>query len=172
MTPRRARAAAAALVAATSIAWLDPHHAVRQANELYDQGKYDDAAAAYNAGLVDKPDSPELHFNLGDATYKQGKYADAVSAFQKVETADDPARAARVAYNIGNAQFLARLARVGVLRELLRQAERPYAQRRGVAERGDHLISQRGAEVVQLLIAGGIAERQDGEADVARDALG
>ena len=105
MTRRRARAAAAVLVAVTSVAWLDSHHAVRQANELYDQGKYEDAAAAYNAALVDKPDSPELHFNLGDATYKQGKYEDAVSAFQKVETAGDPARTARVAYNVGNAQF-------------------------------------------------------------------
>lgn len=95
----------ALLVACTSIAWLDPHQAVRDANRLYAEGKYEDAAAAYNAALVDQPDSPDLHFNLGDATYKQGKYEDAVSSFQKVETAADPKRAARVAYNVGNATY-------------------------------------------------------------------
>jgi Ca-activated chloride channel family protein len=89
----------------TSIAWLDPHQAVRDANRLYAEGKYEDAAAAYNAGLVDQPDSADLHFNLGDATYKQGKYEDAVSSFQKVETAGDPQRAGRVAYNVGNAAY-------------------------------------------------------------------
>ncbi len=95
----------ALLVALTSIAWLDPHQAVRAANQLYAEGKYEDAAAAYNAALVDQPDAPDLHFNLGDATYKQGKYEDAVSAFQKVETTGDKARASRVAYNVGNATY-------------------------------------------------------------------
>jgi Ca-activated chloride channel family protein len=101
----RGRLTAAWLVALTSIAWLDPHQAVRDANELYAEGKYEEAAAAYNAALVDKPDSADLHFNLGDATYKQGKYEEAVSSFQKVETAGDPKRASRVAYNVGNASF-------------------------------------------------------------------
>ncbi len=96
---------AAWLVAATSIAWLDPHQPVRDANQLYTAGKYEEAAAAYNAALVDRPDSAELHFNLGDATYKQGKYDEAVTTFQKVETAGDPQRASRVAYNVGNATF-------------------------------------------------------------------
>ncbi len=102
--PRRL-ALAGMLVAATSIAWLDPHQPVRDANKLYAEGKYEDAAAAYNAALVDRPDSAELHFNLGDATYKQGKYEEAVNAFQKVETAGDPKRESRVAYNVGNASF-------------------------------------------------------------------
>jgi Ca-activated chloride channel family protein len=105
LTPRRQRTTAAWLVAVTSIAWLDPHQAVRDANRLYAEGKYEDAAAAYNAGLVDQPDSADLHFNLGDATYKQGKYEDSVSSFQKVETIGDPQRAGRVAYNVGNASY-------------------------------------------------------------------
>ncbi len=105
MTARRNPLAAACLVALTSIAWLDPHQAVRDANRLYADGKYEDAAAAYNAALVDKPDSAELHFNLGDTVYKQGKYDEAVTSFQKVETAGDPARGARVAYNTGNTKY-------------------------------------------------------------------
>lgn len=97
----------AAVAAASPLAWLglDPHAPVRDANRLYAEGKYEEATAAYNAALVDRPDSPEVHFNLGDSTYKQGKYEEAVSSFQKVETANDPARASRVAYNVGNATF-------------------------------------------------------------------
>lgn len=105
MTTSRHLFAAACLVAATSIAWLDPHQPIRDANKLYKDGKYDDAAAGYNAALVDHPDSADLHFNLGDATYKQGKYDDSVKTFQQVETAGDPQRASRVAYNVGNATF-------------------------------------------------------------------
>jgi Ca-activated chloride channel homolog len=96
---------AAVLVALTSIAWLDPDRAIRDANRLYAEGKYEEAAAAYNAALIDRPDSAPLHFNLGDATYKQGKYEEAVTAFRKVETSDAPERASRVAYNVGNALF-------------------------------------------------------------------
>lgn len=106
MTPSlRPLRVAALVVAAASIAWLDPHQPVRDANKLYADGKYEEAAAGYNAALVDHPDSADLHFNLGDATYKQGKYDEAAAAFQKVETANDPKRASRVAYNVGNTSF-------------------------------------------------------------------
>ena len=100
MTSSRGLVAAACLVAATSVAWLDPHQPLRDANKLYNEGKYDDAAAGYNAALVDHPDSADLHFNLGDATYKQGKYDEAMKTFQQVETTGYPQRASRVAYNV------------------------------------------------------------------------
>src|SRR5262249_18514773 len=86
--------------------WLDPQARAREGNRLYTAGKYDDAATAYNQALVDDPDSPMLHFNLGDAAYKQAKYEDALAAFAQVPAGDaNPARAARVAYNIGNTKY-------------------------------------------------------------------
>ena len=95
-----------AVLAATQLAWLDPHHKAREGNRQYEAGKYDEAAARYNEALVDEPDSALLHFNLGDAAYRQQKYADALAAFEKVPSGDaDPARTARVAYNIGNAKY-------------------------------------------------------------------
>jgi len=105
MTPGRGALAAVAL-AAVSVAWLDPHAKAREAARLYAAGKYDDAVARYNEALTDEPDSSLLHFNLGDAAYKQGKHTDALNAFQQVPTGDtDPARTARVAYNMGNAKY-------------------------------------------------------------------
>jgi Ca-activated chloride channel family protein len=99
-------AAATLALAASSLGWLDPHRGAREGNRLYAEGKYEEAAARYNEALVDRPDSPRLHFNLGDAFYKQGKYDDAAAAFSKVPTGeDDPERAARVAYNLGNTRY-------------------------------------------------------------------
>jgi Ca-activated chloride channel family protein len=96
---------AAVALAACSIGWLDPHARAREASKLFAEGKYEDAAASYNEALVDDPDSALLHFNLGDAQYKQGKFTDAVNAFQQVAPDADAGRAARVAYNIGNAKY-------------------------------------------------------------------
>ncbi len=93
-------------LAVAQLAWLDPHHKAREGNRQFAAGKYDEAAARYNEGLVDEPDSTLLHFNLGDAAYKQGKYDEALTAFQQVPASDeDKARAARVAYNIGNTKY-------------------------------------------------------------------
>ena len=98
--------AAAAVVAVSSIGWLDPHAGAREGNRLFAAGKYEEAAAKYNQALVDSPGSPLLHFNLGDARYKQGQYDEALAAFGRVPAGeDDPARAARVAYNAGNAKY-------------------------------------------------------------------
>ena len=100
------RPLAAVALAAVSVAWLDPHATAREASRLYASGKFDDAAGKYNEAIVDRPDSPLLHFNLGDALYRQGKFTDAVNALQQVPGTDaDSTRTARVAYNIGNAKY-------------------------------------------------------------------
>ncbi len=93
------------VVALTSIAWLDPHATGREANRLYDEGKFDEAIAKYNQALIDQPDSARLHFNLGDAAYKGGKLEDALNAFTQVPTEADGERPAKVAYNVGNAKY-------------------------------------------------------------------
>ncbi len=104
---RRWRGASAALLlAGLSVGWLDPHARAREGNRLYAAGEYDEAAEQYNQALIDDPDSPRLQFNLGDARYKAGKYDDALASFGKVATGQaDAARAARVAYNVGNVKF-------------------------------------------------------------------
>jgi Ca-activated chloride channel family protein len=98
--------AAAIALASLSVGWLDPQSAAREGNRLYDAGRYDEAADRYRDGLVDDPDSPRLHFNMGAARYKSGQYDDALAAFERAPGDDaDPARAARQAYNLGNTKF-------------------------------------------------------------------
>jgi Ca-activated chloride channel homolog len=99
-------AAAALLLARLSVGWLDAHATAREGNRLYEAGKYNDAAERYNQALVDDPDSPRLHFNLGDARYKAGKYDDSLASFGQIPAGGgDTNRTARLAYNVGNTKF-------------------------------------------------------------------
>jgi Ca-activated chloride channel family protein len=102
----RGLAFAAVWLATVGAGWLDPNAAARRAARLYDAGKFDDAATAYDQALVDDPDSPLLHFNLADARYRDGKFDEAVAALAAVPASDaDPGRTARVFYNAGNATY-------------------------------------------------------------------
>ncbi len=99
-------AAAAVVLAMLSIGWFDPHARGREGNALYADGKFTEAATAYNQGLLDAPDSVALHYNLGDAQYEAKEYDAALAAFGQVPAdPDDPALGARVAYNVGNVKF-------------------------------------------------------------------
>lgn len=102
---RAARAPAAALVLASlSIGWLDPNAKAREGVRLYEEGKFAEAAQAWNEALVDTPESPALHYDLGSAFYRQQKWDEALASYEKVPAApgDDPKRTARTWYNVGN----------------------------------------------------------------------
>ena len=93
--------------AALCLAWMNPtRDHIEEGNRLFKQGKYDDAIGKYGEVLVNDPDSPLLNFNMGDANYKAGKYTEAINSFARVRAGDDePKRIAKVAYNVGNAQY-------------------------------------------------------------------
>lgn len=92
---------------ALCLAWMNPtRDRIADANRLFKQGKYDEAISKYGEVLVNDPESPLLNFNMGDANYKAGKYAEAINSFARVRAGDDdPKRAAKIAYNVGNAQY-------------------------------------------------------------------
>jgi Ca-activated chloride channel family protein len=74
-------------------------------NDLFAQGKYDEAIQKYGEALVDDSDSPVLNFNMGDAHYKAGNYSEALASFGRVHAPTDSQREAYVAYNVGNVKF-------------------------------------------------------------------
>lgn len=53
------------------------------ANELYKNGKYEEAVTAYNAILGTKLQSAELYYNLGNCYYKLNKVAPAIYNYEK-----------------------------------------------------------------------------------------
>ena len=102
---QRRRAAAVALCLPFLFGFLDPQgDRAAEGNQLYADGKYDEAASKYGEGLIDAPASPMLQFNLATALYKQGKYDDALQALAKVEASGEQWIGA-AAYNAGNARY-------------------------------------------------------------------
>jgi tetratricopeptide (TPR) repeat protein len=55
------------------------------ANKLYDQGKFAEAAAAYENLLGSQQASVPLYFNLGNAYFKAGQVGRAVAAYRQAE---------------------------------------------------------------------------------------
>jgi tetratricopeptide (TPR) repeat protein len=59
--------------------------AFEQANKLYEQGKYVEAAAAYNQIITNHAGAPNLYFNLGNAWFKAGEVGRAIAAWREAE---------------------------------------------------------------------------------------
>ncbi|NOX88601.1 MAG: tetratricopeptide repeat protein [Calditrichaeota bacterium] len=78
---------------------------VKKGNELYQEGKYEQALAAYQDALLDDPLNEIALFNQGNAYYKLKKYKEAIETYQKVVGSENLQLSAKAFYNIGNARF-------------------------------------------------------------------
>ncbi len=78
---------------------------IKKGNELYAQGKYEEALAAYQDALLDDPLNEIALFDQGNAYYKMKKYKEAIDAYQKIVGSKDLNLSAKAFYNIGNAYF-------------------------------------------------------------------
>jgi len=76
----------ALLVLTQSLRAQPASDAFSQANKLYEEGKYDQAAAAYQALLNKGEGSVAVWFNLGNAQYKAGRVGQAIEAYRLAET--------------------------------------------------------------------------------------
>ena len=56
-----------------------------QANKLYEQGRFKEAAVAYERLVEHGVEAPALYFNLGNAWYKAGQNGRAVAAYLRAE---------------------------------------------------------------------------------------
>lgn len=89
-----------------SIGWVDPlADKVKDGNQLYHNGKYDEAMDKYVNAQIDLPDNPQLDFNIGDAQYKRGKYNEATRSFEKVIKSEDSRLRAKSNFNMGNTLY-------------------------------------------------------------------
>ncbi len=70
------------------------------ANKLYEAGKFNDAAAAYERLLQGGMSSPALYFNWGNAQFKAGRMGRAIAAYRQAEalTPRDPDVRANLRY--------------------------------------------------------------------------
>ncbi|HXV61875.1 MAG TPA: tetratricopeptide repeat protein [Vicinamibacteria bacterium] len=80
--------------------------ATREGNELYREGKLDDALASYTKAQVDHPEAPELHYNIGNVHYRKEDTDKAIEEYRTVLQAGDELKR-RAHYNIGNVHYKA-----------------------------------------------------------------
>lgn len=78
-----------------------------EGNKLYQEQKYDEANNKYRDALVDNPDNPIIHFNIGNAQYKKKKYEEALKDYEKSLSIDEVLTQSKSYYNIGNTLYRA-----------------------------------------------------------------
>ena len=61
---------------------------VNDANNLFNEEKYDEALIGYQDALLDDPQNAIVHFNQGDSHYKLEKYDKALDDFARAEVLD------------------------------------------------------------------------------------
>jgi len=81
------------------------HRQVKEGNRLYAEEKYDEANNKYRDALIENPESPIVHFNIGDALYKKNNYEEARKSFEKATSSDDILVQSKSYYNVGNALY-------------------------------------------------------------------
>ena len=78
---------------------------VAEGNKLFTEEKFDEANNKYRDALLDDPESPEIHFNIGATQYKKKKYEEAISEFEKSLSTDDILLQSKNYYNMGNTLY-------------------------------------------------------------------
>lgn len=70
--------------------------------QAYEQEQWDEALNRFQDALLDDPENPQLHFNIGAAQYKKQKYEDALKSFEKAILTRDIKLQQHAYYNQGN----------------------------------------------------------------------
>ena len=78
---------------------------IKSGHEAYVNQDYDTAVSAFQEAVLNRPNNPIGHHNLGTALYKQSKFQHAANAFQTALLKVNVPNKATVHYNLGNAQF-------------------------------------------------------------------
>src|SRR5438132_1207486 len=78
-------------------------YVLREGNNSYFGGKYNEAEKYYSEALKKKNNYPKANFNLGDAYYKQGKMTDAIGQFDVfIKNSNNKDTLSKAFHNMGN----------------------------------------------------------------------
>lgn len=73
------------LVGLCSTGFASLSDSLSRANQLYSEGKYQEAVDVYNGVLSSGQESAELYFNLGNSYYKNGELAPAILNYERAK---------------------------------------------------------------------------------------
>lgn len=78
---------------------------VKKGNQAYDEADYKKALEFYHNAETERPESPELEYNMAGALYRDGAYEQAVERFSKAFNSTDISLEADAHFNLGNTYF-------------------------------------------------------------------
>ncbi|HOP07298.1 MAG TPA: tetratricopeptide repeat protein [candidate division Zixibacteria bacterium] len=78
---------------------------VRRGNEAANTGDFQKALNMYRDAETERPESPELEYNIGGALYGAGDYEQAAEHYAKAFETEDIQQEGRAHYNLGNTYF-------------------------------------------------------------------
>jgi Ca-activated chloride channel homolog len=95
----------APVVLATTVLAADVVNLVKSGNTAFKQQKYVEALQQYQLAETERPESPELDYNIAGVLYNQQKYEEAIQRYTKALNTPDAAMNPRVQYNLGNTYY-------------------------------------------------------------------
>lgn len=78
---------------------------IKKGIEAYDKEQWDEALNYFQDALLDDPENPQLHFDVGAVQYKKQKYEDALQSFEKAILTQDVKLQQLSYYNQGNTYY-------------------------------------------------------------------
>jgi len=91
------------LFACVSLAWGDSYSSLNnKGNDMYKKGDFKKALEFYNQAGIEKPDLPEIRYNLGNSLHQQKEWERALQNYQKALQGTPDMNQAQIYYNLGN----------------------------------------------------------------------
>ena len=78
---------------------------LQEGYDAYRKGDYETALHQFLDGQVEKPDHPEVLYNIGNAYYKTGKYDDAYAYYSQALSQAPESLKEKLLYNMGNTAY-------------------------------------------------------------------
>jgi Ca-activated chloride channel family protein len=88
-----------------TVSWGSLSGKVRRGNKEYGRANFDQALQHYRDAQLEDPESPPLHFNVGNALHKQQNWKEALEEYGMTLSTQDSALAQAVHYNMGNTLY-------------------------------------------------------------------
>lgn len=78
---------------------------VKEGNRLYKENKLSEAMNKYQDARTDAPETPELHYNIGNIYFAEKRFQDATNSYEQALLKSDTPLKSIALYNLGNATY-------------------------------------------------------------------
>lgn len=78
---------------------------IKKGIKSFEKEQWDESLQHFQDALLDDPEHPVGHYNVGESLYKKRNYEEALKSYEKSLSTDEIAMRQRIYYNIGNTQY-------------------------------------------------------------------